>query len=344
MGGGSQGAVLPRPTLALAVVLALLAFSLIAIALQFARDDLDWVRATLSLYLHGPYGVLLRVAYCLLATAIAALGVMLYRQAAGPARRGLPAALFVVAGLALATVAIGDSWLPQHAPLLAPLLHGLAAQTAFLCVTVAMLLQAWCFGRDPRWQHQHRLVWWWAWVAFAGLWLHVLWRDSPRGLGQKLVIATVVGWLLLVALASWRRSRKETPETYSWGHNDGYIHNSESAMIQRFDTGPRMSEMTIHHGVAYLAGQVPEDTSADIVGQTQQVLQAIDDLLRLAPTDKSNILRAEIFIADMADFAGMNEAWDKWVPQGATPARATVQAKLANPAWKIEIVITAAVP
>ena len=65
-------------------------------------------------------------------------------------------------------------------------------------------------------------------------------------------------------------------------------------MIERFDTGPRMSEMTVHHGVAYLAGQVPEDTSADIVGQTEQVLKAIDDLLRLAPTDKSHILRAEM--------------------------------------------------
>ncbi|MNV53287.1 Endoribonuclease L-PSP [compost metagenome] len=73
-------------------------------------------------------------------------------------------------------------------------------------------------------------------------------------------------------------------------------------------------------------------------------MQAIDDLLRLAPTDKTNILRAEIFLADMADFAGMNEAWDKWVAKDATPARATVEAKLANPAWKIEIVITAAVP
>ncbi len=115
-------------------------------------------------------------------------------------------------------------------------------------------------------------------------------------------------------------------------------------MIERYDTGLRMSEMTVHHGVAYLAGQVPEDTSADIVGQTEQVLKAIDDLLRLAPTDKSHVLRAEIFLADMADFAGMNQAWDKWVPQGATPARATVQAKLAKPDWKIEIVITAAVP
>ena len=114
-------------------------------------------------------------------------------------------------------------------------------------------------------------------------------------------------------------------------------------MIQRFDTGPRMSEMTIHNGVAYLAGQVPEDASADIVGQTAQVLHAIDELLKLAATDKTHILRAEIFLADMADFAGMNEAWDRWVPQDATPARATVQAKLANADWKIEIVITAAV-
>ncbi|WP_305804677.1 RidA family protein [Stenotrophomonas sp. YIM B06876] len=115
-------------------------------------------------------------------------------------------------------------------------------------------------------------------------------------------------------------------------------------MIERFDTGPRMSELTIHQKVAYLAGQVAEDTSLDIVGQTTQVLAAIDDLLLLAVTDKTNILRAEIFLADMADFAGMNEAWDQWVPAGATPARATVQARLANPEWKVEIVITAAVP
>lgn len=115
-------------------------------------------------------------------------------------------------------------------------------------------------------------------------------------------------------------------------------------MIQRFDTGPRMSEMTVYNKVAYLAGQVPEDTSADIVGQTQQVLAAIDELLRTAVTDKSHILRAEIFLADMADFAGMNQAWDAWVPKDAAPARATVQAKLAKPDWKIEIVITAVVP
>ena len=114
-------------------------------------------------------------------------------------------------------------------------------------------------------------------------------------------------------------------------------------MIQRFDTGPRMSEMSVYNGVAYLAGQVAEDASADIVGQTKQVLQAIDDLLKRANSDKTHILRAGIFLADIADFAGMNEAGGEWVAQGATPARATVQASLANAGWKVEIVITAAV-
>ncbi|MCI2260122.1 MULTISPECIES: RidA family protein [Xanthomonas] len=113
-------------------------------------------------------------------------------------------------------------------------------------------------------------------------------------------------------------------------------------MIQRFDTGPRMSEMTVYNGVAYLAGQIADDTSEDIAGQTRQVLAAIDRLLALAATDKSRILRAEIFMTDLAEFAEMNQVWEEWVSPGNTPARATVQAKLADPAWKIEIVITAA--
>jgi enamine deaminase RidA (YjgF/YER057c/UK114 family) len=114
-------------------------------------------------------------------------------------------------------------------------------------------------------------------------------------------------------------------------------------MVQRFDTGPRLSEMTVHNGTAYLAGQVPTDASADIAGQTRQVLAQIDALLERAGSDKSKILMAQIFIVDLADFPGMNAVWEQWLPQGHAPARATVQAKLARPEWKLEIVVTAAV-
>ena len=113
-------------------------------------------------------------------------------------------------------------------------------------------------------------------------------------------------------------------------------------MIQRIEAGNRMSEASIHGGIVYLAGQVPETLDAGIEQQTAEVLTAIDALLAQAGSDKSRILRAQIFLADVADFAGMNRAWDAWVVQGNAPSRATVEAKLANPAWKVEIVVTAA--
>ncbi|MFZ5547291.1 MAG: RidA family protein [Pseudomonadota bacterium] len=116
-----------------------------------------------------------------------------------------------------------------------------------------------------------------------------------------------------------------------------------STSIQRFDAGPRMAEMTVHNGVAYLAGQIAEDASQDITGQTRQVLAAIDALLARAGSDKTKVLRAQIFLADLADFAAMNAVWEGWVVPGQTPARATVQAPLAKPEWKVEIVVTAAV-
>ena len=114
-------------------------------------------------------------------------------------------------------------------------------------------------------------------------------------------------------------------------------------MIQRYDVGPRLSELAVHNSVAYLAGQVAEDATQGIAGQTRQVLAEIDALLARAGTDKTRILRAEIYIADMADFPGMNHAWDEWVPAGHALPRATVQAALARPEWKVEIVVTAAV-
>jgi enamine deaminase RidA (YjgF/YER057c/UK114 family) len=113
-------------------------------------------------------------------------------------------------------------------------------------------------------------------------------------------------------------------------------------MIERFDVGPRMSEMAVHQGVCWLAGQVAEDDSQDIRGQTRQVLAAIDALLARAGSDKTKILRCQIFLAELADFAAMNEVWEAWVAPGHTPPRATVQAALARPQWKVEMVVTAA--
>jgi enamine deaminase RidA (YjgF/YER057c/UK114 family) len=113
-------------------------------------------------------------------------------------------------------------------------------------------------------------------------------------------------------------------------------------MVQRFDVGARLSEMAVHNGVCYLAGQVPADASQGIQGQMRQVLDAVDALLARAGSDKSKILRCQIFLADLKDFAGMNEVWDAWVVPGHTPPRATVQAALARPEWKVEVVVTAA--
>jgi enamine deaminase RidA (YjgF/YER057c/UK114 family) len=113
--------------------------------------------------------------------------------------------------------------------------------------------------------------------------------------------------------------------------------------IQRFDVGPRLSEMAVHGGVCYLAGQIPDDGSQDMRGQTRQVLAAIDALLARAGSDKSRILMCQIFITDLADFAAMNEVWEAWLPAGHAPPRATVLARLAKPEWKLEMVVTAAV-
>jgi len=112
--------------------------------------------------------------------------------------------------------------------------------------------------------------------------------------------------------------------------------------IQRHNTGKRLSEIVVHNGTIYLAGEVPDDTSKDITGQTEEVLAKIDKLLAQVGSDKSKLLSAQIFLPDMKDFPGMNVAWEKWVPPGQTPARATIEAKLANAAYKVEIMCIAA--
>lgn len=112
--------------------------------------------------------------------------------------------------------------------------------------------------------------------------------------------------------------------------------------MQRFHVGPRLSEMAIFNKTIYLAGQVPTDTTQDIVVQTNDVLAQIDRLLEEAGSDKTHILMCQIYLTDINNITGMNQAWDAWVSPGHTPPRATVQAALAKPEWLVEIVITAA--
>ncbi len=112
--------------------------------------------------------------------------------------------------------------------------------------------------------------------------------------------------------------------------------------IQRFNTGKRLAEAVVHGNTVYLAGLVPDDGSKDIGGQTEEVLAKIERALRQVGSEKAKLLSAQIFLPSMADFAGMNAAWEKLVVPGQTPARATVEAKLANPAYKVEIMCIAA--
>jgi enamine deaminase RidA (YjgF/YER057c/UK114 family) len=112
--------------------------------------------------------------------------------------------------------------------------------------------------------------------------------------------------------------------------------------VIRHHVGKRLSEMAVHNGTVYLAGQIAEDTEQDITGQTREVLGHIDRLLGEANSDKSLLLTVQIYISDMMHFVGMNAVWDEWVAQGDTPPRATVEAKLANPKCLVEIVVVAA--
>ena len=112
--------------------------------------------------------------------------------------------------------------------------------------------------------------------------------------------------------------------------------------IQRLHVGATLSEAAIHNRTIYLAGQIAADTSQDITGQCREVLGHVDRLLLEAGSDNGHLLMCQIFLSDLTNFAAMNAVWNAWVVPGATPPRATVQAKLANPACLIEVVVTAA--
>lgn len=113
--------------------------------------------------------------------------------------------------------------------------------------------------------------------------------------------------------------------------------------VERRHVGKRLSDLVIHRpsGLCWLAGIVAEDPKADLQGQARSVLAKIDRLLAEAGTDKSRIVNANIYLPDIGDFAAMNAVWEAWIPAGQTPARATVEAKLANPDLRIEIQVVA---
>ncbi|MBO0723024.1 MAG: RidA family protein [Blastocatellia bacterium] len=112
--------------------------------------------------------------------------------------------------------------------------------------------------------------------------------------------------------------------------------------IERIKVGPRMSQAVVSGGLVYLAGQVADDPTADVAGQTRQILSKIDNLLAEAGTDKSKLLSASVWLSDISTFNEMNVVWDAWVTPGSPPARACVESKLALPQLKVEIMAIAA--
>lgn len=114
--------------------------------------------------------------------------------------------------------------------------------------------------------------------------------------------------------------------------------------LKRLGDPTTISDAVVHNGVAYLAGHVAEDpVSPSVYEQTKNVLAQIDATLKAAGTDKTKLLRTNIWLSDISTFQEMNRAWKEWVAKGEAPARATVEAKLADPKWKVEIMVTAAV-
>ncbi|TQV38248.1 DUF998 domain-containing protein [Xanthomonas perforans] len=168
----------------------------LVLVLQWLRRDLWWVDAQLSAYLHGPYGLLLRTAYCLLAASMAWLALGLYAALAPAARSRTVLGLFWMAALGLCMVSIGDSWMPELAPEAAAMVHVLSADTTFLCVIAAVLLQAWYFRADVRWRAHFPSAFPLGWAAFAVLLFHVTVTSAPLGISQKIAIVLIVAWMV----------------------------------------------------------------------------------------------------------------------------------------------------
>ena len=113
-------------------------------------------------------------------------------------------------------------------------------------------------------------------------------------------------------------------------------------MIQRLQPGPRLSAAVVHGGIVYISGQVPDTLNADVATQTREILAKIDRLLAEAGSDKSRLLNVNVWLADIITFDQMNQVWEAWLLPGQAPARATVEARIANPGYRVEIAAIAA--
>jgi enamine deaminase RidA (YjgF/YER057c/UK114 family) len=114
-------------------------------------------------------------------------------------------------------------------------------------------------------------------------------------------------------------------------------------MIQRLQPGPRLSAAVVHGGIVYISGQVPDTLNADVATQTREILAKIDRLLAEAGSDKGRLLNVNVWLADIITFDQMNQVWEAWLLPGQAPARATVEARIANPGYRVEIAAIAAV-
>ncbi|HET7662998.1 MAG TPA: DUF998 domain-containing protein [Rhodanobacteraceae bacterium] len=186
----------------------ILVFALACILAQCLRHDLDWIDVPLSFYLLGPGGAWLRAAYFVMAASLAMLGIGLYRSLSAQARSAAPLLLFIVSAVALCITAVAETNTWAHPATFHGFIHGVAAQTTFLCITMAMLLQSARMRLDARWKPRFKPALIGATVCFAALWVQALWRDLPRGLSQKVLVLLILTWLAMATFEVWRGSRK----------------------------------------------------------------------------------------------------------------------------------------
>jgi len=203
----TTGAPRPSPLWPRLAFAGIACFLVAAIALHLLRPELDPVDSQMSLYLIGAWGPLLQGAYAALGVAMSGLAIGLYRGMPPAARSAAPLLMLVLGGLSLVTTAYAWMDLPGLDATMEGLVHGISAQGAFLFATTGIVLQALRLRLDPRWRRHVRWLLPWAIACFVAVWVLALWRELPRGLSQKVVIALIVGWLAAVATLLGRQVR-----------------------------------------------------------------------------------------------------------------------------------------